>query len=90
MPFDVLKIDRSFVVSMTKAGVGSEVLSAMISLCAKFQKRSVVEGVEFEWQRKRLIEMGADELQGYLFHKPACANDVAAWLESNVKQSEFS
>lgn len=86
LPFDILKIDRSFVVSMTKAGVGNEVIAALISLTSKLEKQSVIEGVEFEWQQEKLAKMGADELQGYYFHKPASANDVGAWLEHRVEQ----
>ena len=80
LPFDVLKIDRSFVVSMTEAGAGSEVLSAMISLSSKLDKRSVIEGVEYKWQKEKLAKMGADELQGFYFHRPASAVDVSGWL----------
>lgn len=81
LPFDVLKIDRSFVNTMSESGAGSEVVSAMISLCSKLNKQSVIEGVELEWQWHQLARMGADELQGFFFHKPACADDVSDWLE---------
>ena len=82
LPFDVLKIDRSFVTPMSENGDGAEVLSAMISLCSKLEKKSVVEGVEFEWQWLKLAELGADELQGFFFHRPAKADDIHAWFES--------
>ena len=71
LPIDVLKIDRAFVLPMTECGKGSEVVSAMISLSNKLSKRCVVEGVETKWQWLRLAELGADELQGFYFHKPA-------------------
>lgn len=83
LPFEVLKLDRSFLHSMTKEGLGSEVVSAMITLSSKLGKRSVIEGVEHEWQWYQLARMGADELQGYYFHKPACIEDVSDWLHSN-------
>ena len=89
LPFDILKIDRSFVLPMTETEVGNEVLSTMILLSSKLGKRSVVEGVEFSWQRDALVKMGADELQGHLFHKPAGASDIAVSL-SNVKQNRYS
>ena len=83
LPFDVLKIDRSFLLPMSEDGQGSEVVSAMISLCSKLEKRSVVEGVEHKWQWQHLARMGADELQGFYFHKPACVDDVSDWLHSH-------
>ena len=76
LPFDVLKIDRAFVLPMTETGNGGEVVTAMISLCNTMGKTSVVEGVETDWQWKQLAEMGADELQGFYFHKPSSAADV--------------
>ena len=89
LPFDVLKIDRSFVVPMTETEVGNEVLSTMILLSTKLGKSSVVEGVEFSWQRDALVKMGADELQGNLFHKPAGASDIAVYL-ANAKRNMYS
>ena len=76
MPFDVLKIDRAFVLPMTETGSGNEVVIAMISLCNTLGKTCVVEGVETDWQWHQLAEMGADELQGFYFHKPARAIEV--------------
>lgn len=80
MPVDVLKIDRSFVLPMTENGSGSEVVSAMISLSNKLNKRCVVEGIETEWQWHKLAELGADELQGFYFHRPANAVETATAL----------
>lgn len=71
MPVDVLKIDRSFVLPMTETGEGKEVVSAMISLSNALNKICVVEGIETEWQWSQLAELGADELQGFFFHRPA-------------------
>jgi len=76
MPFDVLKIDRSFVIPLTESGDGHEIVSAMISLCNTLKKHCVVEGIETEWQWKLLAQMGADELQGFYFYKPVEAMEV--------------
>lgn len=82
IPIDVLKIDRSFVLPMTESGSGSEVVSAMISLSKKLNKRCVVEGVETAWQWQQLAELGADELQGFYFYKPACGADIEISLRN--------
>ncbi len=76
LPFDVLKIDRAFVIPMTETGEGNEVVTAMVSLCNTMGKTCVVEGVETDWQWRQLAEMGADELQGFYFHKPSCAIEI--------------
>ena len=86
MPFDVLKIDRAFVIPMTETGSGNEVVTAMISLCNTLGKTCVVEGVETDWQWRQLAEMGADELQGFYFHKPSGATEAK---ESITKGNEW-
>jgi EAL domain-containing protein (putative c-di-GMP-specific phosphodiesterase class I) len=77
MPIDILKIDRSFVLPMAETGEGNEVVSAMISLSKKLNKYCVVEGVETQWQWQQLAHLGADELQGFHFFKPASADEIA-------------
>ncbi len=87
LPFDVLKVDRSFVLPMTESGEGLELVSAMIRLSGELNKRCVVEGVETRWQWKMLAELGADELQGFYFHKPGPASDVVKVLDSSFGNS---
>ena len=70
---------------MTESGQGNEVVSAMISLSNKLNKRCVVEGVEMNWQWRRLAELGADELQGFYFHKPAGKDDIEVALSSQTE-----
>jgi sensor c-di-GMP phosphodiesterase-like protein len=41
--------------------------------------RVVAEGVETPAQRDLLVQMGCDELQGYLFAKPMSARAIALW-----------
>lgn len=83
LPFDVLKVDRSFVLPMTEKGDGQELVSAMIRLSGELNKRCVVEGIETEWQWKMLADLGADELQGFYFHKPGPANEVQKVLQAS-------
>ena len=80
LPFDVLKIDRSFVLPIQEDGSGGEVISAIVSLSNNLHKCCVVEGVEYEWQWKLLASLGAHELQGFHFHKPSSAESTRDWL----------
>jgi EAL domain-containing protein (putative c-di-GMP-specific phosphodiesterase class I) len=45
-----------------------------------FGLKVVAEGVETQMQAERLIELGADYLQGYLFCKPLSEEAVRQWL----------
>ncbi len=69
-PVDIVKIDREFT-----GGVGIDdrktaVVDAMISVSHTLGFVVVAEGVETPEQRQRLIELGCDRGQGYLFARP--------------------
>jgi EAL domain-containing protein (putative c-di-GMP-specific phosphodiesterase class I) len=71
LPFDMLKIDRSFTLSLFEDdGQSEEIIRAIIGLGHGLRKQVVAEGVETELQRKRLIEMGCQLGQGFLFARP--------------------
>jgi EAL domain-containing protein (putative c-di-GMP-specific phosphodiesterase class I) len=77
-PFDVLKIDRSFV-GGEDGGLASEAIVTMLLSLARTVGVSVTaEGVETEAQAKRLRELGCPEVQGYFFGMPTRASDVPA------------
>lgn len=69
-PVDVVKIDKSFVQGLSKEPEARSVVQAIILLAHALSMETVAEGVETEAQRKRLLEMDCDQLQGYLFARP--------------------
>ncbi|MYM00360.1 EAL domain-containing protein [Novosphingobium sp. FGD1] len=72
LPFDILKIDRSFTLGLFEDdGQSEEIIRAIIGLGQGLRKKVVAEGVETQRQRQRLAEMGCDLGQGYLFARPA-------------------
>jgi len=70
LPFDTLKIDRSFVSSVGESGENSEILQTIISLPKNLKMRGVAEGIETESQLHVLQNLGCDFGQGYLMAKP--------------------
>jgi EAL domain-containing protein (putative c-di-GMP-specific phosphodiesterase class I) len=68
---DTLKIDRSFVQDMTTGQQGAALVATIINLAHSLKLKVVAEGVETVEQSAMLRSMGCDELQGYLFGKPA-------------------
>ena len=75
-PFDKLKIDRSFVSALGRSANGGVIIQAIVALGRALGLTVVVEGVETEQQRILLRLAGCDEMQGYLFAKPAPAKAI--------------
>lgn len=76
-PFDKLKIDRSFVASLGQSPNAAVIVQAIVALGRALNVSIVVEGVETEEQRVLLRLAGCDEMQGFLFARPAAVETVA-------------
>ena len=59
------------------------VVDAVIHLAHALGLKVVAEGVETERQRDVLIQMGCDELQGFLFAKPMSARALLLWASDD-------
>jgi len=72
LPIDGLKIDQSFVRSITQSGNGNGTVlaRAIISLGHSLSLRVIAEGVENDEQLKFLEQYRCDEVQGFHFSKP--------------------
>ena len=75
-PLDKLKIDRSFVVALGTFANGGVIIQAIVALGRALGLSVLVEGVETEQQRVLLRLAGCDEMQGFLFAKPAPAATI--------------
>lgn len=69
-PFDILKIDRSFVCRMGTDNESTGIVETILTLAEKLGKQAVAEGVESEAQAEALRAMGCGYAQGYLFSRP--------------------
>ena len=79
-PFDVLKIDRSFVGRITEGAQPLQIVRTIIELARVFDLDVVAEGIETQEQHHLLREMGCRYGQGFLFAKPMSAEEVSALL----------
>ncbi len=75
-PLDKLKIDRSFVSVLGQSGNGGVIIQAIVALGRALGLSITVEGVETEQQRVLLRLAGCDEMQGFLFARPAPAKAI--------------
>ena len=70
LPFDCLKIDRSFVTAMHKGPQNIEIVRTILSLGASLNKLVIAEGVETELDLQRLKQLGVPVGQGYHMSRP--------------------
>ena len=77
LPFDELKIDRSFVLAMRPGSAEDAIVRSTIQLGRELGLRIVAEGVEDETTRARLADLGCDAAQGFLFAAAGPAGAIA-------------
>jgi diguanylate cyclase (GGDEF)-like protein len=79
LPAEEVKIDRSFVQDVATSADARAIVDAVVRLTHALGKKVVAEGVENEQQREILLQLGCDELQGFLFAKPMSARALLLW-----------
>jgi diguanylate cyclase (GGDEF)-like protein len=74
IPFDKIKIDRSFTSRMTTRADCAAIVAAVLALGRSLCTETVAEGVETEQQFSILRDSGVTMAQGYLFGRPLPAS----------------
>jgi diguanylate cyclase (GGDEF)-like protein/PAS domain S-box-containing protein len=80
LPFDILKIDQSFIASIADSAETITMLRTMIRMGRQLNLEIVAEGVEEEGQLDVLQRMRCQTAQGYLFSRPFDAMTTTATL----------
>jgi diguanylate cyclase (GGDEF)-like protein len=81
LPFDKIKIDRSFVQSMTERPHSASIVNAVIALGHSLQLATTAEGIETEAHAQALRRLGCGSGQGFLYAKPLPAHEVPSLLQ---------
>ena len=81
-PFDKLKIDRSFVLSIEKAADAAAIVHAVVSLGRGLGMKVTAEGVETADQQLFLRAAGVHFMQGYRFGQAVPAAEITERLRS--------
>ena len=76
LPFDVLKVDRSFVSTMTTKRESRKIVAAVVGLGNSLGLTTVAEGVESREQASMLLWLGCDFGQGWLFGRPTAVDEI--------------
>jgi EAL domain-containing protein (putative c-di-GMP-specific phosphodiesterase class I) len=80
LPITELKIDKSFVMTMTVNDQDAVIVRTLVELGRSLGLRTVAEGVESPDAQAMLREYGCEEAQGYLFSRPIPAEQFMGWL----------
>lgn len=80
LPVAKLKIDRAFVVDVPENHRNAALVRAAVGMAHGLGLTTVAEGVETDEQRRFLVSVGCDFLQGYFFGKPMPADEFAKRL----------
>lgn len=79
-PISKIKIDRSFMLGLSRDRAASAIVSCIVSLGRSLDVEILAEGVETEEQARLLSDLGCDQGQGFLFGRPKPASDAAERL----------
>ncbi len=96
VPFDKIKIDRSFVTGASDPeGRNAALIRAMVGLASDLQMQTTAEGVETPEELQLVRDLGCSLVQGYIFGKPMppgealeLANKGAATLPAQLPPRE--
>lgn len=80
LPIEILKIDRSFIITMLHDANTMTLVSTIITLAHSLGLKVVAEGVDEEEQAKILRLIRCDQMQGYLFSKPLPFEEISLLL----------
>lgn len=80
LPVDGIKIDRSFLASLSDSEKSQSVVRVIIGLADALNLAVIAEGIETPQQQQLIASLGCATGQGYLFSKPAKAESFKAFL----------
>jgi diguanylate cyclase (GGDEF)-like protein len=84
LPFDAMKIDRSFVESADGSLGSSPIVRMLVQLSQSYGIDIVAEGVETQRQADELMGLDCEYAQGFHFYRPMSAEAITNLLEGEA------
>jgi EAL domain-containing protein (putative c-di-GMP-specific phosphodiesterase class I) len=83
-PFDILKIDQSFVRALGQGAENVAIVQAIIDLATSLNLTVTGEGIETREQLELLQSLGSHHGQGYLFSRPCPADEMDRYMADHA------
>ena len=80
MPVDLIKFDQRLTAASAEGGRASAVLRGLVQMCSALGITTLAQGVEHDYQREALREMGCDLAQGFLFSQAVSAESTTGLI----------
>jgi diguanylate cyclase (GGDEF)-like protein len=87
LPFNMLKIDRSFIHRLDGSSGNLSTVRGIVMLAKQLDLKTIAEGVESEQQLQQLREIGCDFLQGFFLSLPLEADAACSLLRQQSRIS---
>jgi sensor c-di-GMP phosphodiesterase-like protein len=84
LPVDVLKLDKSFVDTITSSTEQHAIITAITQLAKVLELEVVAEGIETLEELDVLVAVGCGFGQGYLLSRPMSYGDAVRWLREDA------
>ncbi|MHB8724035.1 MAG: EAL domain-containing protein [Casimicrobiaceae bacterium] len=85
LPVNTVKIDRTFIMDMTKSAEGLLIVSSVIAMAHSLKLTVIAEGVETAEELRILQSLKCDELQGFLISRPVPADGIESMLRQGIE-----
>ncbi len=79
IPFDIIKIDRSFVQMIEENDINRLIIQSVANLAAIFSAKVCAEGIETAGMRDILKRFQVESFQGYYYAKPLPPEEILEW-----------
>jgi diguanylate cyclase (GGDEF)-like protein len=86
LPFDYVKLDKSFVARLFESEKDERLLRTIINMAGELRLEVIAEGVDTQEQLEWLTRAGCGKVQGYLFSKPVPWEDVKRMMGGEERQ----
>jgi diguanylate cyclase (GGDEF)-like protein/PAS domain S-box-containing protein len=91
IPFDILKIDRSFVSQMSTDRESHAIVKTIVRLASELNRATIAEGIESKEHYDMLSKLSCQYGQGYYFSKPVDFDFATELLRNDYEQkNKFS